>query len=58
VVPAPSAGGSTKNTDSHFAEIPATRGDFWFNSDVLCVWCDNVGATAAATRGKLKSVYR
>jgi hypothetical protein len=58
VVPAPSAGGSIKYTDCNFAEIPATGGDFWFNSDVLCVWCEYVGATEEATWGKLKSFYR
>jgi hypothetical protein len=60
VIPAPSGGGIIKYTDCNFAEIPATGGQFWFNSGTSCNDCDEPTpvATEESTWGKVKSLYR
>jgi hypothetical protein len=60
IIPAPSGGGNIKYTDCNFAEIPATGGQFWFNSGTSCNDCDEppTVATEESTWGKVKSLYR
>jgi hypothetical protein len=59
IVPSPTAlGGIIKAVDCNFAEIPATGGWGWINSDGTCEACGPVVATEESTWGKVKSLYR
>jgi hypothetical protein len=59
VDPAPSVAiGQVLYTDCNFAELPATGGTFWFNSNGTCDDCEEPNATEESTWGKVKSLYR
>jgi hypothetical protein len=59
IVASPTAlGGIIKAVNCNFAEVQATGGYGWVNSDGNCVACGPVIATEESTWGKVKSLYR